>query len=369
MADIAAARPRKEKLLALDFVRAFAILAVVTIHVTADATVQLQSGSTAWQGYVALNKLSNFAVPVFLFLSGLVLFYRYDGDWGAKQAAVFYGRRLRQILIPYLLWSFFYYVYNQGFNGLAAIRVDLSDFASKLLWAETSYHLYYIVIIVQFYILFPLLMTLVNRSRIMRLALAPLGIAVQAGAYWYGQWVGPIPHKPSLCITYFALFCIGGAIGLHYKAFASWLKRHVWWIIVLALALGGSYAAMFISQLSGQMSFKGIYYELVFNLYPVFAVMAMIWIGQWLAGRRGWFTRILRSIGAASFGIYLMHPAVLTFWKIVLERQTGDMLRFHVNILLAFAATLLIPWAAAYVYGLLIKPLRGRGPKKLEAGA
>ncbi len=75
---------RKEKLHELDYVRSFSILAVLMIHVTADATVMLAVDSLPWRGYVSLNKLSNFAVPAFIILSGIVLFYRYNNDWSLR---------------------------------------------------------------------------------------------------------------------------------------------------------------------------------------------------------------------------------------------------------------------------------------------
>ncbi len=55
-------------------VRALAILAVLVIHVTAQGTVTLPQTGLSGLAYLWANKISYFAVPLFIALSGLVLF-------------------------------------------------------------------------------------------------------------------------------------------------------------------------------------------------------------------------------------------------------------------------------------------------------
>lgn len=70
---------QKQRITYLDLLRGIAILAVVTIHVTSYPVAFLSMDSTVYPLYFILNAASQFAVPAFLFLSSLVLFYRYDG--------------------------------------------------------------------------------------------------------------------------------------------------------------------------------------------------------------------------------------------------------------------------------------------------
>jgi len=105
---------KRPKILEMDIVRSIAILAVVLIHTTADATMSLPKGSISQIIVFAVNEASQFAVPVFIFISGIVLFYRYYDSWDFKALAwSFYRKRIGSVLIPYLIWSFFYYIFYQ----------------------------------------------------------------------------------------------------------------------------------------------------------------------------------------------------------------------------------------------------------------
>ena len=57
-----------EKLKEIDFLRAFAILAVVIIHLTSDFLVYPKDSST-YITFGILNKSLQFAVPLFIFIS------------------------------------------------------------------------------------------------------------------------------------------------------------------------------------------------------------------------------------------------------------------------------------------------------------
>ncbi|WP_246078994.1 acyltransferase [Paenibacillus piri] len=358
---------KKAKLLELDIVRAFAILAVLTIHGTSEATVELPVGSGSQALYLAINKLSNFAVPLFILLSGLVLFYRYIDDWSGKQAVAFYLKRVKQILFPYLIWSAFYYIYNQLLFTRDQLHWSWSEFFGLLPWADASYHLYFMVIIVQFYLLFPLLVWLCRMWSGFRKGLFVLGIAVQFAFYSYNHWVKPLNHMPSLCVTYFSLFCLGGFIGMHYDAFAAWISRHIRWVLPLSAALGAGFMGLFLLEERFGLLLDNTWYELLFNTYPMFAAMSFIWIGRKLLQLWPAVSKALLSLGAVSFGVYLMHPAVLSYWRMHAVNDSGRMLDYHAYTFSAFLLSLIVPWVAVSLYGRIRKkmaPSRNRMPQK-----
>ncbi|UUZ80583.1 acyltransferase [Paenibacillus sp. P26] len=353
----------KPKLMELDFVRAVAIVAVVMIHATADATVDpLLVSERSRMFYIAFNKLSNFAVPVFIFISGLVLFYRYLDDWNGRQVVQFYVKRVRQALIPYLIWSLFYYLYNQWLFERSTLHMDWREFADKSLWADTSYHLYFMIIIVQFYLLFPPLMSLSQAFPWFRKALLPLGIGIQAAFYSYNHWVEPVDHAASLCVNYFSMFALGGMLGMHYEAFIRVLRRHIAWILPLTAIFGCMFMAMYAFEGHIHFVIENTWYEALFFIYAMFAGVSLIWLGRRLQNLP-WIAKAMGALGAASFGIYFVHPAILSYFKVHVTNDTGTTLAYFGYIASAFLLTLFLPWALTYVYGRAMRLLRPGKPK------
>jgi probable poly-beta-1,6-N-acetyl-D-glucosamine export protein len=355
------------KLFELDIVRAFAILAVVMIHATAEATVELPVGSGGQAFYFMINKLSNFAVPVFILLSGVVLFYRYSQDWSGRQAGLFYLRRVKQVVVPYLIWSLFYYLHNKWVYERDQFYFSWREYVDVLPWADASYHLYFMVIIVQFYLLFPLLMTLCNALPWFRKGLLFIGLLIQVIFYSYHHFVQPVEHAASLSVNYFTVFAVGGQIGLYYESFIRWLNKHKVWVVLGMVVIGAAFVGSMMLEARTNIVLEGTWYELLFHSYAIFAAMSMIWIGRLLLERSKGLAGLFTKLGAASFGIYLVHPAVLTYWHTEVDRGSGNMLYYHAYTLGAFLVTLLVPWVLVVLYGRAAGAWRKRG-KTAAAG-
>jgi peptidoglycan/LPS O-acetylase OafA/YrhL len=337
----------KAKIYELDIVRAFAILAVLLIHATSDGTVDLSAGSRAHVLFIAVNKLSNFAVPVFFLLSGLVLFYRYFDDWSGRQALAFYRKRLQYILVPYLIWSLFYYLFNGWLQHPDRLKFNLPEFLEELKWADTGYHLYFMIIILQFYAIFPLMVTLARSFRWFARGLVWVGIVVQAGTYIYNHWIGEIPHLSTLCIQYFAAYCIGGAIGIRYGAFKEWLNRNIWWVACLGTALGFMLAGLFELSAFGLDLGQTVYF-LLFNSYAAIIGMVLIYAGSFLRERLPRLTVLLNSLGAASFGVYFIHPSLLSAWRNFIVPPVGSA-EYYYSFLASTLLIIIVPWLIVLV--------------------
>ncbi|WP_127582284.1 acyltransferase [Paenibacillus koleovorans] len=333
---------RKPKLFELDLVRAVAIAAVLLIHATASATVDIPFTSRAQVLYDVVNKLSYFAVFLFILLSGVVLFYSYMDNWKLSSILTFYRKRLQYILIPYLIWSFFYYLFYPAITPDWGVELDWMKFLSDIRWGDTSYHLYFMIIIMQFYLVFPLLVTIAKYWGLFRRYLWVFGVLIQVGAYLFHTYVHPIDHRVTLFPTYIGLFCIGGSIGMYYSGFIMWLNRNVWWVTAATVALGSIFTGLSILGRHGIVYSQHLF-ELLFNLYAVGVAASFIWIGRHLLETSPRLSGMLSSMGANSFGIYFIHPALLYVWMSYVVASPMSF-QYHGVVVGGLLVIFTIPW-------------------------
>jgi peptidoglycan/LPS O-acetylase OafA/YrhL len=126
---------------------------------------------------------------------------------------------------------------------------------------------------------------------------------------------------------------------------------------------------LFLLEVKTKVILDNTWYTLLFNMYPMFAAMSFIWIGRKLLQHWPKVSKALLSIGAVSFGIYLMHPAVLTFWRTHAVIASGSMLDYYAYTISAFLLSLLVPWVIISVYGRFMKMIRSSRKRSPQKGA
>lgn len=242
-------KPRIEEIEAL---RGFAFLAVVLQHSIAHYFPLPDTGLADGVILGLLLLLSKFAVPLFVFITGLVLFYNYDGD---VQYGVFIRKRFKDIVLPYLPWAVWYAIVFQHLNVIEA--GSLSKLALLILTGKASYHLWYIVMIIQFYLLFPLLQRLVRKWKpaseikaaavVFLLGVLYLLLMQQSGVIYRLAASLNIPVLSSYFMKYldrnalmfFFYFAFGAAAGLYLEYWRTWMMRFQYVIMgVYGILLG-----------------------------------------------------------------------------------------------------------------------------------
>src|SRR4051812_25941231 len=102
---------KKQKLDEIEALRAFAFLAVVLQHAIGHYAYGPESRLSDGVLLGVLLLLAKFAVPVFIFITGLVLFYNYSDG---VQFGRFVRKRFKDILLPYMPWVILYSIINNG---------------------------------------------------------------------------------------------------------------------------------------------------------------------------------------------------------------------------------------------------------------
>lgn len=341
----------------IQMTRAFAIFAVVLVHTTSTGVTQLATDSWSFMLYNIINTAGKLGTPTFIMLSSFVLFYNYyDRQIDKALLQRFYTKRLKYILLPYLLFSILYFTVNRGWQSPDAF----ANFLVQLATGKAHPHLYFVFISVQFYLVFPLILLLLQRSK-----------AIAKNAFWIGivlQWVWVILNKHyfqiewkgSFALSYMSFYFIGAFLGIYYQQIKSleWVKRGkgaliLFYIICLVLYSGYMYTVrtgMYASVIQEKLpAFVHAYIaEFTWAFYTLFASVLLFVATHWIFKKMSPFVKsIWMEIGAVSFGIYLVHPLLLKMIRLV--PVSGDPIMYHSFQVLTFIIAFTVSWAIVRV--------------------
>jgi peptidoglycan/LPS O-acetylase OafA/YrhL len=314
-------RPSRPHLDELDVVRPVASLLVIITH-----TMQVFSnGGSVFYGAVLLE--SEASRHIFFFVSALVLTYQAYGRrrWSAW---MFWRRRFTSIYLPFALWTVLYVVLGlAGLRGYTIPSVSGSPVhvlgQIGVLLATGPGHLYFVIVLMQFYLLFPALRWLLERTRRhhLHLVLVLASLAVQVAltiALHYGHLNPTVWQDISAIreVTSYGFYLVTGAVaGAHLPQIRQWTGRHRRLLLAgIAVAAAGVqtwYVMTVHSGVSPTTASDAFAPELIVSYV---ADILLLWLaGAWWAARQrnGWPSRLIRTASDNSYGVYLSHAVFL----------------------------------------------------------
>lgn len=361
----------------LDVVRALAILGVLIVHATADIAVGLAGQGRLYPLYVVLNRMGKVGTPTFIFLSSVVLFYGYSRttDTGGVLRR-FYRRRLHLVAVPYLIWSAFYYIHRkfivQPVSPLASAdawqslldSMSWGEFITRLANGTAYYHLYFVVISLQFYLLFPFLLLAFRGGWLAGSRVLWAGIVLQWVAYgvshlWFLKFA-----------SYLSFYGLGMMVAKNPEGFVARLQQplvrgwrrlakiHV--ITSAWLAMGIVYSVLYGMLWAGGPAYHVALYDLAWNGYTLLSCVVLYFCGFALYRRLHKATaQRIAAFGRTAFGIYILHPIVLYVWQRhhpfssspLLVVAGGFLLITVVSWLVVAASHIYLPRVAPLVFG------------------
>lgn len=350
---------KRENIPELSVLRAIAIIGVLTVHSTSVPSSTGMIESNWFFLYNFANIFLKFGTTTFIFLSSFVLFYNYYNRPFTKELVFkFYQRRLLYIIIPYILFTLFYYFIKlYGAGSIPPFNEMISDIFSKLMRGNAHAHLYFVFISVQFYLMFPIFLWILKKFPKLTLGLIVFGIAAQWGFFLINKFVliEPVKARGSWSLSYFSYYFLGAYLGIYWDKCKHWLvickenlskSRVAGWIVLAIVWLTAGLTHVYIwHQMRLKLNdYNTTFIDIVWNLHALTTAVVLLMI-SFLIYRHaaGFITRFFVRLGELSFGIYLFHPFVLLIYR-KFPPETGNVLAHHAWYAGSFVAALAISW-------------------------
>ena len=354
----------KKEIKSIYFIRVFAMLMVVLVHVTAPYTHLFSPNTIQHMSYHFLNNIVRVEAGLFIMLVGIVFFYNYQNrELTPKVLLDYFRKRVVYILIPYIIWSIIYEADAIYYNHKV---FDLTGILDNILHGGSKYQLHFIFLVVQFYLFFPIMMFIVQKSAFLRKYLWAAGVVIEFVYYFvnleYRLTTGPF------FVTIISPFLLGAWIGLHYET-------------IKAKVTGSKTLLLGLAFLSAAVPYVLIRYQNAFNtrvpipeeLYKLIGIGFLVIGGLYffnLSERlvvkfSGTAIEKVKSLAYYSFGYYLLHPYVITQVNIYFPIRDGwfswHIMIFFQYVLVVVICYFVIWWfhrfipLASFVFGKLPK--------------
>jgi peptidoglycan/LPS O-acetylase OafA/YrhL len=299
------ARRRLDQVDAMRPVKQAGVISTHVVLYLAPAAASMSSGAALLLLHVSREG--------FFFISACMLTYAYADLRGAGLRR-FYWRRFLSVGIPYLCWTLIYFLYQlptAHYPDAAAALRGLADMA-----ATGYFQLYFLLVIMQFYLVFPPLLWLLRRTRGHHGAVIAFAILAQVaigiGMHWNLFPRTMIKFGQQDALSYLLFLVGGGVVAFHLDRVHAWVCAHARLIVVLtvaaALAAEGVYflAAYRVTDVLGSGSDP---FQPSLILFNVGAVTCGYLAGVALvrSGRPERVKAMVRSGSDNAYGIYLSH--------------------------------------------------------------
>ena len=260
---VAESRGRRH-LYEVDIVRLLTFVCVVGVHAVSGS---MDPDNVASGAFVSLL---HFTRGTFFLLSTFVLTYAL----GSKPVEVrrFWPRRFLYVGVPYVVWTVIYWWIALG--RLPGVD-DLGQLGHELLTGTGNYHLYFLLVSLQLYLLFPLLVWLVRRTRghhqalfLVSGALELVLLALTHYATWPGSWATVQANALVLAPTYQFYFVAGALAAVHHDRFHAWVVGRPRAVVGALVVTAALHVGVYLVQLPSSGSVARAYDPLQPSVVP-----------------------------------------------------------------------------------------------------
>ena len=299
---------KRQRRCEISFLNMLFCLIVIFIHIISYAVAELSPNTLGYNMVLFPWRFSSFVVQGFVMLSGVKLFLSEKDTMPYKKWLVL---RFKSIVVPYIFCFIVYYAF---YYIVFDYPLEFGFISKQFLLGNLVCHLYFIPIIVQFDLLFPIWKKIINKcSPIIVIPLcvifsllfenhfpAMLGVLNPDISFAYND---------RLFTTYLSFYIAGCYIGKNYDSFLNILKTNFKTILGCFIITVPLYTYYTYIAYNGLASVPFINY--LHFLYVWCVIMLIYSISAKFAPYLMNKIKLLKKIDAVSYDIYLWHMLVL----------------------------------------------------------
>ncbi|HOZ48557.1 MAG TPA: acyltransferase [Candidatus Hydrogenedentes bacterium] len=299
MAASSAQETSKQRASAFDAFRGVAMFLVVIVHagILGFGFRNVEGGAFNFYYSVFLRDVCICAVQVFLFVSGYWLAGARIESWG--DYGRFLRRRASRVLVPYLVWSLFLF----GLRSVRSGSFSLPDLIVQVATGQVEGHFFFIVMVLQFYLLVPLFLRMERRGLV---GLIIIHVLYVAYLYWLRLAVFqdmPFIYVKLPFLAWLTFFPLGMYVRRHPELIDRGGMGRAAMVAVVCLLASFAESLVLLRLDRFEFALSDIKYTTL--LYGA-AVIVLL-----MRTREKRWPRVLVMLGDYSFGIYLIHGILL----------------------------------------------------------
>lgn len=320
-------------------IRGVCILCVILIH-----TLYINNSLNIEYFNIFIRRIINFSTGVFIFMAGY--FSKFENT------ILFYKKKISRVLLPLIIWNIIYLLFH-----LTDSNITIVSLIKMFIFVKTAPHLYYIIVLLQLFLLCPILLKFINKANrsiflYLPLLITPLYVLLITiynitlhktfilYNYWFFGW-----------ISYYYLGLL-----IRYKEKNS--------IKIKKINITVPIICMFFSIVEG-IIIKGYYglYDLAISQLTLsnslYCLMVCIYLHS--KSNKNISQKLLYNIGMYSYGIYLSHMLFVIFFKRINSLIT---LNYYTSIIVLFLLIVVFTYASNKIYYEKVKDNYDRNSRK-----
>lgn len=327
----------QRKLSEISSLEVFLCLSVVMIHILSESIALYVKGTFLSFLSFAASKTLTFVVPAFMISAGIKFAHKFENTF--FNYFDFMKGRISKIYIPYVIFTIIHYIYFVFYRKYFGF--DFSALFNYIIHGSIVAPFYFIALIMQFYILAPIIMMFC------KVIPSNLGILISAAISIASMYyLGGQKYGDRIFTSYLLYWVIGCYIGMDFRISMSRLSRMKKFLIPAGIVFTVVYVGMAYLQF---MDFFNIFFT------------DIVKIGFCLAASFMWLVLMPKSEGfvaselaPVTFYVFLIHCLVIIETQFWLSKFgiTSIPLRFVIT----FFSTYIISLFVSVIY-LKIKDL------------